>query len=516
MNVKFPLTVKDAQRLYARLNPWHPAHQLRGAICRAVGEPEESDFLYSPTPTVLAALARYASKHGANAILLSSPEGKSPESSARKHQIGADEIAVQSEDPDEDSLVHGGDSSSGEVESGTSGGGESNGLGEFSTGAHTPQEGSVQGDSATAGQLAGETGDTSPETDNSFYTEANGIADVPADGTLVTESAPATEQGSSADNTMRATAESSDALSMVLTNRANDDMSDACPVAPGKEIGDADEPTASENKCHYRKLPRGNGHGSLTARREFGGITAELKRANASMYTVNAVRRALASLLDGGETQAGPRWDWTAFCVRLQTARPVYAARREEEGRPAILVLADVSGSCSGFSEYSVIVAKAVAKIGVSGADAIVVTHSNGFPQELQINDGNPAEIADYMSEDEAREWYDRLLQRYDLRLVITLGDWDAEWLYRRLASQSRVARLVWLDNWSCNYIAPRAEPTYLAKYASVWNSCARAKTTYVVGCKDVNSFVAGLQLAMKGSGLHRVSAGHASVTWPR
>lgn len=62
------------------------------------------------------------------------------------------------------------------------------------------------------------------------------------------------------------------------------------------------------------------------------------------------VRRALERLVSFGQYQDGPRLDAQEFCERLIAHRPLYPARLEEEARPAVLVLPDVSGSCAGFS----------------------------------------------------------------------------------------------------------------------------------------------------------------------
>ncbi len=536
VKVKYPLTVRDAQRFVSSGHywSWEPEyHALSVDIDQALGVSRHG-YMY----VTLQALARYAAQHGANAVLLASPEAESSPTSDREHKLGTDEVAEQSENPSEDSEKHGGDSASGEVESGTSEGGEnqsgasSDTTAQAHTGAGTGggEMGSGAGNTGTSGnalspastndesgvkpvQSAAETGNTSAGAVTSRGGKENGSrADAQAESKHAVESAPTDSANAQSKNDADHAAHASDARNAALTGGANASSSaDASSDGQSKDTSDVE--TTSES-YHYRSTKRGGGQQvSTSASKNFGGMTASLKRAGIDPRIANQARKVLARLLEDGESETGPRWDYTEFCKRLKTARSVYPARKEEEGRPAILVLADVSGSCSGFSEESVVVAKAVATMGVSGADVIVVTHSNGYPTEIQVNQAAPVD-ADARTDKETAAWYENILKRYNVEVVVALGDWDAEWLYRHLADLPQLTKLAWLDNWSCNNLDQpmlrqdmfqKAQgldhADYYApwKFSGKWSRSAQAKTRYVVGCKDAAHFVRGLETALKG-----------------
>lgn len=566
---QYPLTARDAQRVWRKLNTWPPEdRQLREVICAALGLGNPHTWNGPNASEVASALARYAQVNGPKSVLLASPESESAasETSEREYQIGTDAVAEQSENPSADSEMHGGDSASGEVESGTSEGGDNEsgaasdstaqtqtgagtGGGQMGQGAGEPARGDalpqgISGDDTGTmpDRSAGETGQaTSPGTDTNRADSGNGLdANAQAgEDSSTNESAPLgpkttgrddrlggepvnkSGRGSCAAQSLNVDEQNSrdpDALRESLTGRANSGkIEDGSPDAPGKETGVPHELAGTEKISYsYRSTKRGHGQqGSTRAKTEFGGVTAELRAAKIDHRIARQARKALARLVDGGESQAGPRWDWVEFSKRLQTARSVYPARKEEEGRPAILVLADVSGSCSGFSDESVLVARAVATLGMNGADVIVVAHSNGYPQQVQQN-GNAVTAVDFPwgTENEAViAWYDEQMKRFDVQAVVALGDWDAEWLYRHFAENHRVRRFVWLDNWSANAMPPTVRRDIFRKaadnrgadwntpwnFSQPWSPAAQRKTTYVVGCKDAGDFTRGMELAIRG-----------------
>ena len=240
------------------------------------------------------------------------------------------------------------------------------------------------------------------------------------------------------------------------------------------------------------------------ALKKYGGRYGTLGAARVSPTIVRQVRRALERLVSFGQYQDGPRLDAQEFCERLIAHRPLYPARLEEEARTAVLVLPDVSGSCAGFSDRTLIVAKAAAELGVHGADVIVVAHSNGYPQEFKINNQKEKETSDYEIEgrnSDALEFYASLLKRYRVEVVVAMGDGDAEWLYELLASLPAVHHFVWLDNWSCNNLPEPQDRTSLLPGLHGWPRRLLHKTTYIVGCDTEEHFIAGLEQAGKRRG---------------
>ena len=488
---------------------------------------------------IVRALARYAAQHGSQAVLLASPEAASPESSSdRIHKIGTDEVAKQSVNPSEDSRTHGGDSASGEVESGVSEGGDkqSQNAGNIA-GANMSQHGlgseggESQHDTTTTGSggvlppqmspdeagakpegSAAETGDTSAgaltsQDDNGTKDSRQRVRAQSEQQQSEGESAPPDSCDSQTHSDINNLC-ASDAGTRALTGGANA-QADESPIKD-KDAGDPDE-TGSEN-YHYHGIHHGGGEVSTRANTRFGGVTATLKQAGIEPRIVSQARAALSRLLEGGESEFGPRWDWVEFCKRLKSGRSVYPAHKEEEGRPAILVLADVSGSCSGFSDESVIVAKSVATLGMSGADIIVVAHSNGYPEEYQVNKVG-IDISPWPGRDTVIAWYADILKHYDVQVVVALGDWDAEWLYCQLAESGQVKKFIWLDNWSSTVLPQpvlrrdlfeRGASNDMVAYESPWHFStewsreAQQKTRYVVGCSDAADFVVGLEIALR------------------
>lgn len=517
----------------------------------------------------VAALAVLAATLGPKHVLLSeapaaSSESPSSPSDGEERKKGTDEVAPQSESPSEDSPFHGGDGASGEVEDGLSQGGEREhmsqaggsagnaGGGSRPEGVPSPSNPSPPDDAElNSDQAATETDRqvTSVGPDTSQAEEENGFCtdQQETEGQSRPESGAAMSAGRAVPKTTggvgkRETGEiqaldgempaQADSAAGSRTGAANgpegregaqdegraqpptSEHPDAGELALPSNPGDESEPDSSENKgrYRYRKLSGGGRQGSTAAKKSHGGVTAEMSQAGIGPALVKKARAALARLIDGGETQTGPRWNWTEFAVRLKTARPVYPARKEEDGRPAMLVLADVSGSCAGFSDVGLLVAQTVARLGMAGSDVIVVSHSNGHPVEWLIN-GDKPEMVDWSYDQDAQTWYAERLKRYDIQAVVALGDWDAEWLYHWLAELPSVRRLVWLDNWSCNVLPPTVRRDLFSRatkndapdfdspwsFEEPWSPQARRKTTYVVGCQTADDFLTGLKLVLKG-----------------
>jgi len=208
---------------------------------------------------------------------------------------------------------------------------------------------------------------------------------------------------------------------------------------------------------------------------------------------VRRVRAAMARLTHfGGQGETSPRWDTSELVKRLISHRPLWPAKRDEEGRPSILVLPDVSGSCYAIASASLRLARAVALLGVPGAEVVIVSHANGQPHEIQIGTSAPMKVR--ISEEFAAltGFYQRLIKTYMVEAVIAVGDDDAEEVYRWLSSHPAISRLVWLDNSFCRQLErPRRSPL------TRWPAPARQKTTRLVGCRK-ERFAEALELALR------------------
>ena len=224
---------------------------------------------------------------------------------------------------------------------------------------------------------------------------------------------------------------------------------------------------------------------------------ASLGKADAPpLDEVRRVRAAMAQLIAfGGQGETSPRWDTSELVKRLISRRPLWPARRDEEGRPSILVLPDVSGSCYAIARESLRLARAVALLGVPGAEVLIVSHVNGQPHEIQVGTSALRKVrlvevsADFAV---LTSFYQRLIKTYMVEAVVAVGDSDAEDVYSWLAGHPAISRLVWLDNSFCRQLErPRRSPL------TRWPAPARQKTTRLVGCRK-ERFAEALELALR------------------
>lgn len=262
---------------------------------------------------------------------------------------------------------------------------------------------------------------------------------------------------------------------------------------------DATEKTSSSLRALRRLERKASAPISRHATSHHGGVFDELARHRIDARLVSYARAMLASwLADGSDDEQSHRWDYPELAARILTKRTPYPARRQELGRPALLVLADVSGSCAGFSHQSLLLAKAVATLGLPGCDVVLVAHSNGCPTEVTVNSRSEPRLLEGIEED----WYDAarfvsfyrsLVARFGLTHVIALGDHDAVNVYASLACQPEIQALFWLDNYNCNnQKAALSRP-------EIPSAQARRAIRYVVGCQSATDFLRGILVALHG-----------------
>jgi hypothetical protein len=251
-----------------------------------------------------------------------------------------------------------------------------------------------------------------------------------------------------------------------------------------------------------RQFARHASAASNTACRAYGGQFASIRHAAPEPVLVRQLRQIFARLAQGGETEPSARWD--SRRISLKTAGYLRSwtthDRRLESGRPAILVLPDVSGSMGKFAAEVTALAAAVAELGVPGADVVIVVHSNGYPIEFKLNRGAAQEVR--VGDEETLGWYERLIRRYEVKLALVAADWDGEWLYRWLASRPNIERLVWLDVYCSSYGEPRARrfpPAWLeGEPLEAWKPYAH-KVRYADRCSSAADCVAALEMLTGG-----------------
>jgi hypothetical protein len=251
-----------------------------------------------------------------------------------------------------------------------------------------------------------------------------------------------------------------------------------------------------------RQFARHASAASNAACRAYGGQFASIRARTPAPALVRQLRQIFARLAQGGETEPSARWDLRRVALKTAGYLRSWAThdRRLESGRPAILVLPDVSGSMGRFAVEVTALAAAVAELGVPGADVLIVVHSNGYPVEMKLNRGAAQEVR--MDDEETLGWYERLIRRYEVKLALVAADWDGEWLYRWLASRPNIERLVWLDVYYSRYGEPRARrfpPRWLeGEPLDAWKPLAH-KVRYADRCSSAADCVAALEMLIGG-----------------
>jgi hypothetical protein len=298
-----------------------------------------------------------------------------------------------------------------------------------------------------------------------------------------------------------AEATSGDALSNL--SEAAEEAPRESSTVPSAGVAHAESAAVRQSRRNLlRDYARRTAQPSTQARRAFGGQFESIENKRPDPRLVRELRRVFAQIMQGGETEPSAHWD--AARVALKTAGYLRSwtthDRRLESGRPAMLVLADVSYSMNAFAEAVVALASAAAQLGVSGADVVVVVHTNGYPLELQVNAQRVHSVPD-MDDDGVMRFYEQLLRRYAIRAVITAADWDADWLYRWLAEKPSIERVFWLDVHCCSYGDPRVRefpPKWMHEnYARVWRPAAH-KVRYADRCSTAHDFVDALRLLIR------------------
>jgi hypothetical protein len=124
-----------------------------------------------------------------------------------------------------------------------------------------------------------------------------------------------------------------------------------------------------------------------------------------------------------------------------------------------------------------------------------IVTHSNGAPEKVLTPDKHvrraeqiaPLRDRERVGYENYPTWYVQAAQKFGTTHVLAIGDADAEPTYTALAARPSVEGLIWLDHYACNHIEPKTDKRWKCRNA-----------VRVIGCKDENSLLAGLQVGIK------------------
>jgi hypothetical protein len=213
---------------------------------------------------------------------------------------------------------------------------------------------------------------------------------------------------------------------------------------------------------------------------QHGGVFAWVSDVQIDRAMIARARRAFRRMLLGGETKPGPRWN--ARAVATKTAGYLRSwtmdDRRRESGRPALLILPDVSGSMGRLARS--VIAFAVACYGtLAEGDITCVSHSNGKPVE-------------YMPDRLSGMDYEQIIQRRNVRAIVIAADHDGEDTFFQLAHL--VPRVYWLSPFGCNQMErPRIRDT--RKVLERWPDDIRQRVMYADGCGDSESCLTALEM---------------------
>jgi len=406
-------------------------------------------------------------------------------------------------------IIHGGDSSSAEVPNSTSAGGKQ--------GQEDAQKGSRPPESSGDAGVDSEDDDPSSHPGSESCKDNAGAAclghrprSVPDESLL--EEAPFDSQESGGEGIGGpGPAESSDP-GECNPRLCSEDAADPGDYPLPSADGTSTEPVPAPNGNWFRFSSKKRREDRTSSRRStdsHGGRFADLESAHPASDLVRRLRRVMAQMI-GGHNRPGGRWSSSKVAVKVAGyLRPLTPGdRRQESGRPAILVLPDVSGSMSAFATEVVTLAKAVGHLGVPGADVIVVSHSNGYPEQMCRNAQPPVDLTGgngYSLLDNKQastiDWYLDIIRKYNVQAIILAADWDGSWLYSRLAREPSIRRIYWLDVWSCSRMSAKVVK-FPPKYALKDSWCMDAlkewtgleqKVRYALGCGTAEEGVSAL-----------------------
>ena len=241
---------------------------------------------------------------------------------------------------------------------------------------------------------------------------------------------------------------------------------------------------------------------SLQARRRAAGTHGRLRAVSPQLrnQTAELINQLMCESGAAGDRLTPiPVLSTRKIVKRMLVRRPLGNAFKEDSnsGRPVTLFLPDVSPSCARVAQEACDVANAAGYAGVSGSDVLVFPHSNGIvePEYVPWFNGRPYLV----SKANVKALFTDVVEgrsRYDIRVVVAIGDHDAVEMYRGLAAMKKVLRVVWLHN------IGRSGPTIAAadpyKFGrTAWSLDEAAKTTLVYGCRNQKTILAGLKLAL-------------------
>jgi len=289
-----------------------------------------------------------------------------------------------------------------------------------------------------------------------------------------------------------------DAEESVPDGQAERDASAAASHAAEEATSGALDSDAVQQRCGDAVLAAGDGApASENIRRTFiskaqlsrvpkpqhGGAFAQFADVELDRAMIARARRAFRRMILGGETKPGPRWNARAIAVKTAGYLRSWSVddRRRESGRPALLILPDVSGSMGKLSRS--VIAFAVACYGtLAEGDVVCVSHSNAVPIE-------------YMPDRLSGMNYEQIIQQRNVRAIVIAADHDGENTFLELSHL--VPRVYWLSPFGCNDMErPRIRDT--RKVLADWPEDIQRRVIYADGCGDPDSCLTAMEMMIQ------------------
>jgi hypothetical protein len=284
----------------------------------------------------------------------------------------------------------------------------------------------------------------------------------------------------------------------VPDGQAERDASAAASHAAEEATSGALDSDAVQQRCGDAVLAAGDGApASENIRRTFiskaqlsrvpkpqhGGAFAQFADVELDRAMIARARRAFRRMILGGETKPGPRWNARAIAVKTAGYLRSWTVddRRRESGRPALLILPDVSGSMGKLARS--VIAFAVACYGtLSEGDIVCVSHSNAVPIE-------------YMPDRLSGMNYEQIIQQRNVRAIVIAADHDGENTFLELSHL--VPRVYWLSPFGCNDMErPRIRDTH--KVLADWPEDIQRRVIYADGCGDPDSCLTAMEMMIQ------------------
>ena len=260
-------------------------------------------------------------------------------------------------------------------------------------------------------------------------------------------------------------------------------------VARSKSELRADQCRASDARYALQRL-RWEQRDALCASRQYGGnFLGDAKEPNDLPDNAQEIAAAIMRLVKqwcGGSGAPSHRLDGERLVREMATQQwRVNRAKRRELSNPVVLLLPDVSGSCSAtcreFWQACSVLQKVEPRL-------VVIPHSNGYIDDAGIAAAGAAGVVIPAGENRYQQWQ-AILSALNVAGAVALGDEDATEVYKMIAESTQA--FVWLDSHGKNTKGLRRAPERMLGWQV-------QPTAHYLGVGDYKSLAIALRGAMQ------------------